>query len=271
MKHHLDFLNNGEALLAQGVWTYQGQVMGALSAQAQELAQSLWASPFDAQTEREILDLCEAIKPFTAHWMDEPFSLRASWEAKEVMQVPRSSVQHMGILAFGVHANGYVMQDGEPHMWVAKRALDKPTFSGQWDNMVGGGLTAGYSPDEILDKETEEEAGITVEQCMTRQFVGSLHYAHAHKQAVRRDQIFVYDLELPNGLEPAPNDGEVECFELWDMDRLTLELSRDIGHFKYNSAVLAIDFMHRHGQLNPQRCAQLAEVEAELRQRFERA
>ena len=262
----LETLHNGEHRFHERPWSFQGVRVGALSQLADSIVETLWGTR-DAQTPEQVLALCEALRPHTANWMDEPFSLRADWHSKELMRVPRSCVQHMGIEAYGVHANGYVMRAGQPHIWIAQRAFDKPTFPGQWDNMVGGGLTAGHTPDEILAKESQEEAGLDLTLAKQWHAVGELSYIHAHNEAVRRDRLFIYDIELPEDFEPTPEDGEVDHFELWDMDRLAQEL--ETGDFKYNCAAVALEFMHRHGQLDS-RYAHAQRVAEKLAQRFKR-
>ena len=45
-------------------------------------------------------------------------------------------------------------------MWVAKRAADKPTWPGRWDQCVAGGLPMGEDPFLCAVRECEEEASI---------------------------------------------------------------------------------------------------------------
>lgn len=35
--------------------------------------------------------------------------------------------------------NGYVVENGEKHLWVAKRSATKQTFPGMLDHLVAGG------------------------------------------------------------------------------------------------------------------------------------
>jgi hypothetical protein len=62
--------------------------------------------------------------------------------------------------------------------------------------------------------------------------------------------IYTYDLELPADFEPRAHDGEVEAFELWTLDRLADTL-REGEEFKPNCALVAIDFLVRHGYIDP--------------------
>ena len=57
-----------------------------------------------------------------------------------------------------------------------------------------------------------------------------------------------FDLELPEDFTPRANDGEVESFELWPVQRV-VETVRDTTDFKYNCNLVLIDFFVRHGLL----------------------
>ena len=71
------------------------------------------------------------------------------------------SLAVLGVRAFSVHVTGYTrLLDGSIVVWLQKRAANKPTYPGMMDTMVGGGLTAGLKPSQVLVKESEEEASI---------------------------------------------------------------------------------------------------------------
>ena len=60
-----------------------------------------------------------------------------------------------------MHVTGYSRQpDGSVIVWLQKRAANKPTYPGMMDTMVGGGLTAGLKPSQVLIKESQEEASV---------------------------------------------------------------------------------------------------------------
>lgn len=75
---------------------------------------------------------------------------------------PSPPTAPLGIRAYGTHITGYTHspEDGRLRIWVQKRALDKPTYPGMMDSMVGGGITAGLTPRQVMMKEAHEEAGI---------------------------------------------------------------------------------------------------------------
>src|SRR3546814_15669982 len=76
------------------------------------------------------------------------------------MRIERAACPVLGIRAWGVHMNGYVRRADGLHLWVARRARDKPTYPGMLDNTVAGGQPIGLGLKENLIKECAEEAGI---------------------------------------------------------------------------------------------------------------
>jgi isopentenyldiphosphate isomerase len=54
-------------------------------------------------------------------------------------------------------------QDEGIKLWIAKRSSTKMSFPGLWDITVSGGIPAGLSVQEGLEKEAEEEAGMSKE------------------------------------------------------------------------------------------------------------
>ena len=71
-----------------------------------------------------------------------------------------------------------------------------------------------------------------------------------HGGWLRNDTMFVYDLELPADFRPSNNDGEIESFRLMELGEV-----RDIlaagEDFKFNVALVVIDFLIRHGHISP--------------------
>tara|TARA_B100000482_G_scaffold174896_1_gene143653 strand:+ start:476 stop:1015 length:540 start_codon:yes stop_codon:yes gene_type:complete len=166
--------------------------------------------------------------------------------------VERAAASLLGIRAYGVHINGYTTApDGTQQLWVAKRSKLKPTFPGKLDHLVAGGLPAGIPPMECVIKECGEEASIPPELARMSRPVGIITYNANYQGCCKRDVLFCYDLELPVDFEPVPDDGEVECFEQYDVDRLMRCIS-NTEEFKTNCAVVIIDWLVRHGYLSPE-------------------
>ncbi len=80
--------------------------------------------------------------------------------------------------------------------------------------------------------------------------VGGISYCTERPEGLRRDVLFDFDLELPANFRPANADGEISDFYLWPMERV-IENVRDTDDFKFNCALVVIDFLIRHGFLGP--------------------
>ena len=68
------------------------------------------------------------------------------------------------------------------------------------------------------------------------------------EQGLRPDVVFSFDLELPPSFRPVNTDGEVAAFYRWPIQRV-LETVRDTERFKFNCALVVIDFLLRHGHI----------------------
>eukprot|EP00965_Chrysotila_dentata_P057768 1915427-Pleurochrysis_carterae.AAC.1 len=86
--------------------------------------------------------------PMLRGWRDETFAVRASFHAPPRLLIERAAAPLFGAGAYGVFLNGYVCADetdpSRPtHLWLGKRAGNKPTWPGLLDCVVAGGLAAG--------------------------------------------------------------------------------------------------------------------------------
>lgn len=180
-------------------------------------------------------------------WRDERYPVCSRWGAPPAMLLERAAVPLFGVTAYGVHLNGYVRGvDGRPRMWVGKRSMSKPTGPGKLDQIVAGGQPHGIGLMDNVVKECAEEAGIPEHLARRARAVGAISYVLEANSGLRPDVIFNFDLELPPDFLPVNHDGEVESFCLMDMDEV-LGLVQSTEHFKFNCALVAIDFMIRHG------------------------
>ncbi len=183
-------------------------------------------------------------------WRGELYPVTPDWHTPPLMQIERAACPRFGIRAFGVHINGFVRKADGIHMWVARRAYDKPTFPGMLDNMVAGGQPIGLGLMANVVKECGEEAGIPEDLARHAVAVGMISYTHQPPEGCKPDQMFCYDLELPENFIPTPADGEVEEFYLWPIAKVA-ETVRDSFEFKFNCNLCIIDFLVRHGVIDP--------------------
>lgn len=193
-------------------------------------------------------DLYEA-GAFTG-WRGEWFPVLPRFGAAALMRLERSAVPMFGVHGYGVHMNGFVREGERVRLWVGKRAGDRQIEPGKLDNLVAGGMSLGLGVKECLAKECEEEASIPAELSARAQAVGAIRYRMEHQGWLRNDTIFAYDLELPPDFKPVNKDGEIESFQLMELGE-----ARDIlaagEDFKFNVALVVIDFLIRHGHIAP--------------------
>lgn len=181
--------------------------------------------------------------------LGEAYSLLDRATHEELAQLDRVAVPWFGVLARGVHLNGYVRTASGVQLWIARRATGKRTFAGHLDNVVAGGQAAGSTARETLAKECAEEAGIPAELAERSASVGSIGYVQQDGASLKVDHLACFDLELPAGFEPRPVDGEVERFELRSAADVAASLRGD-DRWKPNCALVALDFLLRHGLLD---------------------
>ena len=181
-------------------------------------------------------------------WRDELYPVNRGWSEAPFLLVERAAVPWLGVRGYGVHLNGFVRARDGLKMWIARRSLSKPTGPGKLDQMVAGGQPAGIGLYDNMMKECWEEAGIPVAVAGGAKAVGAISYALETRVGFRPDLIFNFDLELPEHFTPVNTDGEVEAFYLWSMAQV-MEAVRDGDAFKFNCALVVIDFLVRHGYI----------------------
>jgi isopentenyldiphosphate isomerase len=163
--------------------------------------------------------------------------------------VDRAAVAWLGVRAAGVHLNGYVAGDDGLRLWVARRARGKATFPGHLDNLVAGGQSHDLDAATTLAKECHEEAGMAAALARTARAVTTLAYTQQDGRSLKADTLTIFDLELPAAWQPRALDGEVEAFALLPVAEVLASLAGD-GLWKPNCALVAIDFLLRHGALD---------------------
>jgi 8-oxo-dGTP pyrophosphatase MutT (NUDIX family) len=179
-------------------------------------------------------------------WRDELYPVRPTFSGPAFFTMERAAVPLFGIRACGVHMNGFVRDTDGLKMWIGRRSQDRAVAPGKLDQIVAGGQPAGLSIKANLIKEAQEEAGIPADLLDKAKPVGGLSYCLERPEGLRRDFLFLYDLELPGDFHPVNQDGELAEFYLWPIERV-IEAVRDSDDFKFNCALVVIDFLIRHG------------------------
>lgn len=182
------------------------------------------------------------------HWKNEPYRVSTDFNAEPKFLVERAAASLFGVQKYGVHLNGFVREDkNKIKMWIGRRSATSGLYPNKLDQLVAGGLGAGFTPRETLIKECEEEANISKNLAQQAKSVGVITYCMTSEQGnLNRDVLFIYDLELPPNFVPENTDGETQAFYLWDLNKI-MELIENTEEFKLNCNLVVIDFLIRHG------------------------
>lgn len=191
---------------------------------------------------------------------NETFAITDGWGGPLLFELDRGMIEFFGARAYAVHLNGWRPGADGPAFWIAKRAMNKAMAPGRLDNMVAGGLGAGYTAWETVLKEAGEEAGLTEALALRAHAAGAIRYRIELPGGMRDEVLFVYDIQLPADFVPCNTDGEVEDFRLLSA-RECLRLVRETDQFKYDVNLVLIDFGLRHGLIVPEEPDYLALLE----------
>jgi 8-oxo-dGTP pyrophosphatase MutT (NUDIX family) len=166
---------------------------------------------------------------FIPGWRNERYRIA------DLFDIERAAARPFGLTTQAVHLNGIV---GE-RMWLARRSATKPIDPGLLDNLVGGGVSAGLTPLQVLVKEAWEEAGISAELAHEATPGGSMDVLREVPEGVQSETIAIYDLDLPKDFQPRNQDGEVSEFQL-----LTFEAVQR-ATLTYEAELVARDYLKR--------------------------
>ncbi|BFZ62625.1 hypothetical protein YB2330_003726 [Saitoella coloradoensis] len=230
----------------------------------------------------------EALKRTVEKWRDaQRFAILKGWRNElypcyagpknVVFVMERSACCLFGLVTYGIHMNGYIpATDSAPlRMWVPRRSPHKQTYGGMLDNTVAGGISYPMTPYDTLVKEAEEEASLPAELVKKNAKaagVSTYFYISCSKQGgeggwLQPEVQYIYDMVIPEGTVPKPNDNEVESFELLTVEEVKKALAT--GEFKPNCALVMIDFFVRHGILTVDNEPNFIEICARLHRTLE--
>uniref|UniRef100_A0A7S3YNN7 Nudix hydrolase domain-containing protein n=2 Tax=Lotharella globosa TaxID=91324 RepID=A0A7S3YNN7_9EUKA len=186
--------------------------------------------------------------------LQDIYPLDSGWTGEPLLKIERAAMTYFGIPSYAAHVNGYVAdaKTGRPSaLWLGRRALSKPTYPGLLDQIAAGGQPAGMSFDENVRKECLEEASLSADVLEGLRPAGMVSYRYSTRRGLSTKTIAVYDLQLPDDVFPSNGDGEVDEFILMPMDEVMRSLKDELPKWKPNSALVAVDFLVRHGFVGP--------------------
>ncbi|MBH89106.1 MAG: DUF4743 domain-containing protein [Magnetovibrio sp.] len=214
-----------------------------------ELNQKLHSIQERTQGISEVLESL-ARSGIVSGWRGERYKVSRTYYEPTVFEIERAAVPLFGTIGCSVHINGITWRNGKLCMWIGRRSLTKPIGPGKLDQIVAGGQPIGISVRNNLIKECAEEANIPAEIAVSSKSVGALTYIVEQPEGLRRDVIFIYDLVLPEDFKPENTDGEMEEFQLMTMNDVMSRV-QETCDFKFNCAFVIIDFLIRHGYIEP--------------------
>jgi 8-oxo-dGTP pyrophosphatase MutT (NUDIX family) len=200
-------------------------------------------------------------------WRDETFGLFSPQRGVVLATFERAACRFWGTLTRGAHCNGYVCRSADSarrptHLWIARRSPHKATDPGLLDNLVGGGVPLGQTPLETVWREGWEEAGLD-EARMRGALPGRVIGIDCDVPEGRMvEHIHGFDLELPDGLTPVNQDGEVAEIRLLSIEEATQAAGS--GAMTTDAALVTLDFLLRHRLLEATQAHALAQRAAAL-------
>ena len=148
-------------------------------------------------------------------WRNERFSfwhsdcLDPDPQVAPLFSVERSGFRWLGMLSHAVHVNGF-LPDGR--LWVARRSFSKATDPGMLDNVTAGGLPAGETVHDCLQRELAEEAGLFQLEGHLLEPAGQVRTSRLEAEGWHDEVLHVFNLTLPGAFVPVNQDGEVAEF-----------------------------------------------------------
>jgi 8-oxo-dGTP pyrophosphatase MutT (NUDIX family) len=190
------------------------------------------------------------------------------------IRIERFATSLFGVTSCGVHLVSYVHTDDGLRVWIARRAAHLYISGGKLDTTVAGGVKAGVSPLQTIVEEAQEEASLpedlvrervrardvmTIMNCTGDDFPGE-------KGLVCPDVVYLYDMELPTGVVPKPQDEEVQSFTLMTVDAVQKAILAD--EFKPDSAAVLVAFFIRQSIITPENEKDFVDIVQHLHRRL---
>jgi 8-oxo-dGTP pyrophosphatase MutT (NUDIX family) len=156
--------------------------------------------------------------------------------------VERAAVRPLGIATFAVHLVGF---SGTGDIWVQQRALDKAVDPGRWDTLVGGLVAADEDDALALERETWEEAGLRLHALQACAKADRITVRHPVHEGYMVEHIDIFEAVVPDGMNPANQDGEVARFDCVAPGELIERLAA--GAFTLEAGLVLMCCLERRG------------------------
>lgn len=186
-------------------------------------------------------------------WRDERFAVAPEFGEAPLFLIERGAARYFGVRTWAAHVNGIVHRQAGAQMWLARRSPQKAVDPGLLDNLVGGGIAAGFRADQTVVKEAWEEAGIPAPLARAARPAGVVHSRKPTVDGLQRETIFVNDLALPPDFIPANQDGEAVEHRLVGLDAAARMIAQPAGpdEVTLDASLVVLDYLVRNGTLQP--------------------
>jgi 8-oxo-dGTP pyrophosphatase MutT (NUDIX family) len=204
-------------------------------------------------------------------WRDETYAIRNAFDAPPLAYIERAASRFFGTMTYAVHLNGVVEYAGAlsrsssgfsspraPQLWIARRSDTKATDPGMLDNVVAGGIGWGFGIEATIVKECWEEAGIEA-AIASRAVPGrTAHVLQSLPEGTQAEQIFIYDLALPEDFVPHNQDGEVGEHRLARIDEAARWIEE--GAMTVDASLATLDCLLRRHWIDEDACEGIAAI-----------
>jgi 8-oxo-dGTP pyrophosphatase MutT (NUDIX family) len=202
----------------------------------------------------EILSHWRASKafPILQRWRDEQIGIHIA-PSELFATVERAAAPLFGLVGYYVFLIAFSTSNNTFKIWIQKRAKGK-NHGGMLDCTVAGAIGARETPFQSLAREASEEAGFSDE--IARRAVPVkrgekvLSIWQIREEAggyLRPGCGWGFEVELKEGEAPAVVDGEVEEFNLMDLDELKADLLN--GEFMPNAGKVLVEWFGEKGKI----------------------
>lgn len=151
--------------------------------------------------------------------------------------IERGVMRPLGLLTKAVHLNAW---SEAGLLWVARRALTKPTDPGMWDTLVGGLVGYAEPADIALIRESEEEAGLAEKQITRRTPLRKIAQMQRQlKEGYQVEDVLTSECVLAEGVIPQNQDGEV--MEIVCLPPIRLIEMIMAGEFTHEASIVILE------------------------------
>ncbi len=173
-------------------------------------------------------------------WRNEDFAW-LDQNGHKYFRLERAAFRTFGFRSMATHINGYTKSGA---IWLGRRSETKPTDPGKLDNIAAGGISADETPWVCARRELWEEAGVPPQIADQIEPVGRIHMRRPIPgRGFHDEQLYVYDLELPENFMPTNHDGEVSGFIEISLAEAAARILAD--EFTSDAAFVTADYILR--------------------------